>query len=49
MLQQALDTVEDLLRGMFGAAAYERVDGSTHAAQRYIAVQRFNQPDSPAW
>lgn len=46
---QALDTIEDFLKGAYGADALERIDGGTHAAQRHAAVQRFNQPDSPAW
>ncbi len=46
---QALDTLEDFLKGVYGAAAYERIDGATHSAQRHAAVQRFNAPDSPAW
>lgn len=48
-VSQALDTIEDFVRGAYGATAYERIDGGTHAAHRHAAVQRFNQADSPAW
>lgn len=48
-VHQALDTIEQFVKGAYGGTAYERIDGGTHAAQRHAAVQRFNQADSSAW